>query len=226
METATSTVGRSRTTRARCGDLRRAGRRDRTTSTRPAGSPYHAGCARLDRIGNLRRSINHRRQPTRSATSRPRQAPYRARKSLRPRATPRSAAPYVCRQFVEDVTAYLEGALRGDTIAAIEHTSPTAHTAANISTNSGRPSSPPARSANTTSTPCPPRPESASCKHSANKTNNGYRALKSADPSIIRARSAGPKSRRSVRVTVLVVGSRIGQSVCVAGTTASYSLAR
>jgi len=32
-----------------------------------------------------------------------------------------SAAPYVCRQFVEDVTAYLEGALPADTIAAIEH---------------------------------------------------------------------------------------------------------
>jgi anti-sigma factor RsiW len=32
-----------------------------------------------------------------------------------------SAAAYVCRQFVEDVTAYLEGALPDDTVALVDH---------------------------------------------------------------------------------------------------------
>ncbi len=31
-----------------------------------------------------------------------------------------AATPYVCRQFVEDVTAYLEGALPEDLVAVIE----------------------------------------------------------------------------------------------------------
>ncbi len=31
-----------------------------------------------------------------------------------------TAAPYVCRQFVEDVTAYLEGALGDDVVARID----------------------------------------------------------------------------------------------------------
>jgi anti-sigma factor RsiW len=32
-----------------------------------------------------------------------------------------AAASYVCRQFVEDVTAYLEGALPDDTVALVDH---------------------------------------------------------------------------------------------------------
>ena len=31
-----------------------------------------------------------------------------------------TAAPYVCRQFVEDVTAYLEGALGDDVVARVD----------------------------------------------------------------------------------------------------------
>jgi predicted anti-sigma-YlaC factor YlaD len=31
-----------------------------------------------------------------------------------------TAAPYVCRQFVEDVTAYLEGALPGEVAVLVE----------------------------------------------------------------------------------------------------------
>ena len=31
-----------------------------------------------------------------------------------------TAAPYVCRQFVEDVTAYLEGALGDDIVARVD----------------------------------------------------------------------------------------------------------
>ena len=32
-----------------------------------------------------------------------------------------AAAAYVCRQFVEDVTAYLDGSLPDDMVAVIEH---------------------------------------------------------------------------------------------------------
>jgi anti-sigma factor RsiW len=32
-----------------------------------------------------------------------------------------TSAAYVCRQFVEDVTAYLEGALPDDTVALVDH---------------------------------------------------------------------------------------------------------
>ena len=32
-----------------------------------------------------------------------------------------AAASYVCRDFVEDVTAYLEGALPDETVALVEH---------------------------------------------------------------------------------------------------------
>ena len=32
-----------------------------------------------------------------------------------------AAATYVCKQFVEDVTAYLEGALPDETVALVDH---------------------------------------------------------------------------------------------------------
>jgi anti-sigma factor RsiW len=32
-----------------------------------------------------------------------------------------AAAPYVCRQFVEDVTAYLDGALPDEAVSLVDH---------------------------------------------------------------------------------------------------------
>ena len=68
-----------------------------------------------------------------------------------------AAATYMCRQFVEDVTAYLDGALPESVVAIIDgHLADCPHCREYLQRDAAHRDEDPCAQRRTTSTPCPP----------------------------------------------------------------------
>src|SRR5262249_35008006 len=93
--------------------------RDRRVESGATTSDHDARRTRMHGGRGVRPPRRLRFEPARAAPSRPIEGAHRVGAQVRGRCA-MSATAYVCRQFVEDVTAYLEGSLPDDIVVLVE----------------------------------------------------------------------------------------------------------